>query len=195
MGLQEDIFEAASRCGGDVAKALEPAREWQARADELNRQLKAARAAEEREYAAAIESTIKSGKLPTPNGFGTWVLDSPASMLVVTSVASCHANATAAATAAGPALFKALQAHVTAIVAESVKLTMSLPEGVNSEAAAIRASNGDRRHFQTWSRLSELLVGWEAAHHLNRLLMKARWIPGPDNPYDRLGARTFLAYG
>jgi hypothetical protein len=190
----EDIFEAASRLGGDVAKALEPARQWQARADELNSQLKAARAAEEREYAAAVESTVKSGRLPTPNGFGTWIYDSPASNLVVTSVATCHQNATAAATAAGPKLFEALQRHVSAIVAESIKLTMSLPERVNDEGAAIRASNGDRRHFQTWSRLSELIVAWEAAHHLNRLMMKAQWIPGPDHPRDKLGARTYMAY-
>jgi hypothetical protein len=63
MGYLETIFEAAERLGGDVDKQLKPARDFRARADELNRQLDQARSAEEKAYGELVEA-IAAGKVP-----------------------------------------------------------------------------------------------------------------------------------
>jgi hypothetical protein len=191
----EQIFEMAATLGVDAA--LKPARTWQAKADELSRWLKATRAAEEAEYAKAVESLVAGTVSPADAGARTsarWEFDSPASNLIVAASTTCYRNADAATKAAGPALFKALQGRVSAIVTESAKLNMSLPGGVNLEASALRASNGDQRHFRTWSRLVELLAIWDACHELNRLLQKAGLVDGPTHPRDRTDARTYEAY-
>ena len=71
MGCQEQIFEQASALGGEVAAALDPARAYLQRADELNRQLEAARAAEEKTYAAQIESAVTTGSFRRQTGSAT----------------------------------------------------------------------------------------------------------------------------
>jgi hypothetical protein len=194
MGYFEDILKQSAALGGEIAEALEPARTYLAHADELNKQLDAARRADEAEYTRLVESAASTGKLPAVNGHGKWIYDSPSSKLVVASVALCHTKASTAAREAVPRLFEALQRQVAGVVKESTSLVMSLPEGINSEMAALRASNGDQRHFKTWSRLGELLAIWEACHELNRLLQKASFVPGPQHPRDRLGAKTYEAY-
>lgn len=195
MGYQEDAIAQALALGGEVAKPLESALVWQRRADELNKQLENARRAEEREYSKFVESAISTGKLPELNGYGRWAFDSPSSKLVVAAVAQCHGRAAAAARAAGPGLFGALQKRVADVVAESVKLTKSLPDHVIDERTAVRASADGGNHFAAWVRLGELLGVWEQCHELSRVTARAGWIAGPDHPRDRLPARSYLAYG
>jgi hypothetical protein len=194
MGYQETIFEQAAALGGEVNRALEPARVFLRRADELNKQLDAARKAEEAEYAKLVESAASTGELPTLNGWGRWVFDSPSSKLVVASVALCHTKASAAAREAGPRIFAALQRRVAGIVAESVKQSVALPRGVDSEAKALRARDDDRKALDTWERLRELVDEWTGCHELARTMQRATWIAGPEHPRDRDGARLFERY-
>jgi hypothetical protein len=194
MGYEQQIHEAALSLGGAIAAALKPARDWLARADELNKQLAAAREREEREYAQQVEAAASTGKLPSPNGFGTWSYDSPTSRLVVAAVAQCHVRAAGVARDAGRALFDALQRRVASIVDESVKLTKTLPPEVVDERSAMRASADGGKHFAAWLRLGELLAIWESCHELNRTMQRAHWCDGPGHAKDRPGAWTFVAY-
>jgi hypothetical protein len=194
VGYQEQLLEQASALGGDVAQALEPARQWQARAEQLNRQLDAARKAEEAEYAQHIEATVSTGKLPSPNGFGTWTFDSPTSKLVVASVAQCHQRAGAAVRDAAPVIFKALVARAAGCVSESVRLTKGLPAEVVDERSAIRAGRGSADHYAAWVRLGDLLEVFQACHELKNVLQRAGLIPGPSHAKDRLAARVYEAY-
>jgi hypothetical protein len=83
---------------------------------------------------------------------------------------------------------------VAAIVAESVKLTESLPDFVVDERSAMRAGDGGK-HFASWVRLGELLGEWDRCHALCRTMRLAGWIDGPAHVKDRPQAHTFMAYG
>jgi hypothetical protein len=58
VGYQEDAIARALGLGGEVAKPLKPAFAWQRRADQLNEQLKTARAAEEKQYGALVSAVV-----------------------------------------------------------------------------------------------------------------------------------------
>jgi hypothetical protein len=196
MGYLETIFEAAERLGGDVDKQLKPARDFRARADELNRQLDQARSAEEKAYGELVEA-IAAGRVPpgeAAKAAGTWIFDSQASRTIVAAVAACHQNAASAARAAGPAIFAALQRRVAGVVAESVKQSVALRRGIDSEAKALRARNGDRKALDIWERLRELVDEWTACHELVRTMQLAQWVPGPSHPKEFEGARLFERY-
>jgi hypothetical protein len=196
VGYLETIFEAAERLDGDVDKPLKPARDFRSRADEMSRQVASLRAAEEKTHAALV-SAIAAGKAKpaeAAKAAGTWHFDSPASLVLVHASRACHANADAAARSAGPAIFEALQARVAAVVAESVTRSVELPRGVDSEAKALRARNGDRKALDTWERLRSLVDEWTACHELARTMQLAQWIPGPSHARDRDGARVFERY-
>jgi hypothetical protein len=195
MGYLETIFEAAERLGGDVDKQLKPARDLRARADELNRQPDQARSAEEKAYGELVEA-IAAGRVPpgeAAKAAGTWIFDSQASKTIVAAVSVCHTEAAAVAREAGPRIFAALQRRVAGIVDESVKRSVELPRGVDSEAKALRA-NGDRKALDTWERLRALVDEWTGCHELPRTMQLAGWVPGPTHPRDRDGARLIERY-
>jgi hypothetical protein len=189
MGYQEQIFEQSAALGGEVDAALKPARSWLAKADELNRQLGAARAAEEAEHARLVEVAASSGKLPELNGHGRWIYDSPSSKLVVASVALCHVKASGAVRAAGPALFAAMQKRIAKIVEESAKLAATVPPGVVDEMSALRAEQHD-----TWRRLRQLVDAWDRCFELLAVAQRAGVIDGPSHPRDVEGAQVFQKY-
>jgi hypothetical protein len=196
VGYSEEIYASAGRLGGEVDEALRPAREWLARADEMSREVSSLRAAGESRHAKLVEA-IAAGKVKpaeASKAAGTWAFDSPASLVLVHASRACHANADAAARRAGPELFRALQARVAAVVAESVKRSVALPRGVDSEAKALRTRNGDRRALDIWERLRALVDEWTACHELVRVMQRAGWVPGPAHPRDRDGARLFERY-
>jgi hypothetical protein len=196
MGYLETIFEAAERLGGDVDKQLKPARDFRARADELNRQLDQARSAEESAYGELVEA-IATGRVPpgeAAKASGTWIFDSQASKTIVTAVSVCHTKAAAAAREAGGRVFGALQGRTARIVAESVRQSVALPRGIDSEAKALRHRNGTRSALDTWERLRELVDEWTACHELARTMQLATWVPGPSHPRDTEGARLFERY-
>jgi len=165
-----------------------------AAADELNKQLEQARAAEEAEYVKLVEQTVTSGKLPSGNGHGRWAYDSPASKLVVAGVAVCHQKANAAASNAGPALFAALQGRVAAVVEESAKLAATVPPWVVDETSALHAGNGDTKHRTTWRKLRALVDDWVSSFELLAVMQRAGWVDGPTHPRDRDGAVVFQRY-
>jgi hypothetical protein len=190
----EDILARSAQLGGEVDKPLAEARAYLSRADALNKQLEAARGAEEAEYAKLVESAATTGKLPTLNGWGRWIYDSPSSKLVVASVALCHSKAAGWARAAGPKLFDALQRRVAAVVDESGKLVASLPDEVVDEASAWRLSRGGGTHLETWTRLRELIDTWTGCHELLAVMWRAGWVPGPAHPRDRDPAWVYTRY-
>ena len=189
MGYQEQILEQAAALGGDVDKPLAEARAYLSRADALNKQLEAARAAEEAEYAKLVESAATTGKLPTLNGWGRWIYDSPSSKLVVASVSLCHTKAATAARMAGPAMFEALQRRVAGVLAESAKLAATVPPGVIDEGMAFRA-----QQHETWTRLRQLVDTWTACFDLLAVMQRAGWVDGPTHPRDRDGAVIWQRY-
>jgi hypothetical protein len=195
MGYQEDIFERASALGVD--KPLASARELQALTERLGQELVSLRGAEEKRRHELVQ-LVAEGKLapadiPAKLTFD-WVLDSPASMVLVHANVGLHANATRLAREAAPKIFEALQHKVQSIVDESVKQSVALPRGVDSEQKALRARNGDRKALDTWERLRALVDDWVAVHTLVDLMWKASWIPGPEHPHDRPEARLYTRY-
>jgi hypothetical protein len=189
MGYQEQIFDQAAALGGEVDKPLAEARAYLSRADALNQQLEAARAAEEKTYAAQIEAAVTTGKLPPANGVGYWAYDSVASKQVVTAVSVCHSKAATAAREAGPAIFEALQRRVAGVVKESAKLAATVPPGVVDEGTAFRAQQHD-----TWTRLRQLVDTWTACFELLAVMQRAGWVDGPSHPQDHDRAVIFQRY-
>jgi hypothetical protein len=194
MGYLEQALEQSAALGGEVGKALDPAREWLARADQLNRELEQARAAEEADYAKLVEQAAATGKLPTLNGWGRWVYDSPSSKLVVAAVSVCHQKASTAAREAGPRIFEALQRRVKAVVDESAKLAATVPLGAVDETTALHAGNGDTKHHTTWRKLRALVDDWTRCFELLATTQRATWVDGPTHPRDRDQAVIFQRY-
>ncbi len=91
-------------------------------------------------------------------------------------------------------IFDALRARVAVVVAESAKLAVAVPPGVVDETTALRAGNGDTRHFTTWTRLRQLVDTWTACHELLAVLQRAGWVDGPSHPRDRDRAVVFQRY-
>ena len=192
MGYVEEIYERAAQLGGEVDKPLAEARAYLSRADELNKQLEAARKAEETEYAKHVETAAATGKLPALNGWGRWIYDSPASKLIVAAVPLCHSKASAAAREAGPRIFEALRARVAVVVAESAKLAATVPPGVVDEATALRAGKAHAalrrgRGCASWSTTGRVF-------RVARGMQRAGWVDGPSHPRDRDGAVVFQRY-
>jgi len=126
-----------------------------------------------------------------------WVIDSPASMVIVHANAATHANASRVAREAGPRIFEALQRRVKSIVAESVKLSVALPRGVDTEAKALRATrdgNGTTKALEVWERLTALIADWVRAFDLVNAMQNCGWVPGPGHAWDRTGALVFQRY-
>jgi hypothetical protein len=197
MGYQETIFEQALALGGEVADLLRPARELQAQAGRLSDELSSLRRAEEKRrnelVAQVAAGTVAPAEIPAKLTFD-WVVDSPASMVIVHANTGIYADASRAARAAVPKIFEALQRRVQGVVAQSVKQSVALPRGVDSEAKAMRARNGDRKALEVWERLRALVDDWCACHELARLLQRCGWLSGPTHPRDTEGALIFQRY-
>ena len=196
MGYVDEIYASAGRLGREVDEPLRPAREWLARADELSRELASLRAGEEARHAKLVRD-VADGKIPAnaaSKATAVWEFDSPASTVLLHASRACHVAADAAARAAGPQVFQALQGRIAKVVAASVQQSVALPRGVDSEAKALRARNGDREALDTWERLRALVDEWTACHELARTMQRAQWIPGPVHVRDTDGARVFERY-
>ena len=196
MGYVDEIYERAGWLSGEIAEALQPANDLRARADEMSRELSAMRSAEESRHAKLVRD-VADGKIPAnaaSKATAVWEFDSPASTVLLHASRACHVAADAAARSAGPELFAACQRRVAGVVAESVKQSVALPRGIDSEQKALRARNGDRKALDIWERLRALVDEWVAAHTLVDLMWKASWIPGPEHPHDRPDARLYTRY-
>jgi hypothetical protein len=196
VGYVDEIFSKAAALGGEVAAALQPAHDLRERADEMSRQVASLRAGEEAQHARLVEAIASGASKPSEasKAAGTWAFDSPASLVLVHASRACHVAADGAARSAGPELFAALQSRVQHVVAESVKRSVALPRGIDSEAKALRHRNGTRSALDTWEALRGLVDTWTEAHELARVMQRAGWVPGPEHPRDRDGARLFERY-
>jgi hypothetical protein len=180
----DQVLGLAEELGGQVKAPLADVVTFRARAAQLGEDLRQLRAADERLRARVVGELIDGriatgGLLDNRQALGYWDHDSPASRAVGHAIAGCHAKVDAAAVAAAPAVFAELQDLVAGVVAESVKLTASLPPEVNDERQAFTESRGGAHHFAAWMRLEQVADRWILAHRLARVMRTAGWIPGP----------------
>lgn len=161
--------------GGELAEA----RRYLDRVNELHAELGALRGAAERERAQLVASLAEGKKVePAAVSAGAvrcagWEYDGPAAKMYVAAVAAAHNRADAAAAAAAPKLFEALQRLAGEVVAESVKLVGGFPSGVVDERTAYRAG---QQHFAAWMQLDALLARWAAVHQAAKILRDACWV-------------------